>query len=296
MDTEHLKAFVRIVACGSVQAAARQAGQSRSGLRRSLDALEAEFGTPLLHRDAGGVRVTAAGALLLEQAQQVIDRAQTLVAGVRAAKHDALGVIRVIEPVGLPLAMHLAMILGAHRAMPQLRLEIRHLENPLANLNQPFELMFHEGPAPDRNLWFSRVILRAGLRLVASRDYLERRGTPTRLVDLDEHETLGWNRPGHPGNDLPLLAGGAVLVHPWFTSSDPHLLASLAARGGGLVLVPHMPFFESSETEALVPVLEDQIGQELVFRVTTPFPYQTDPRTRATMQMLFEHLEGLPLD
>lgn len=296
MDTKHLKVFLQIVESGSVQAAARHLGLSRSGLRRDLDQLEAEFGTPLLHRDPGGVRVTAAGAVLLEQARHLIERTQALIDGVKAAKHEAIGVIRVVEPVGLPLSLHLNMILAAHMAMPHLQLVIRHVENPIANLNEPFELMFHEGPAPDRNTWFSRVILRAGLRIVASPDYLEQRGTPTSLAELKGHKMLGWARPGRSGGEWPLLGGGTVTVHPWFISSDPHLLVSLAARGGGLLLAPHIPFFESREDEILQPVLQEQVGEELVFRVTTPFPHQMDSRTRGAMQVLFEHLKDLPLD
>jgi DNA-binding transcriptional LysR family regulator len=296
MDIEHLRQFVQIVDIGSIQGAARQLGVSRSVLRRGLDALEAVVGAPLLHRDPTGVRLTATGAVTLERARPLLESAQVLVTEARAAERDAWGVIRVIEPVGMPLAVQVNALLAAHVALPNQRIVIRHTENPLADLSRPFELMLHEGPAPDRNAWFSRVIVRLKLRLLASRDYLARRGTPESVADLAGHDALGWNRPGHPAGEWPLFAGGALTVTPWFSSSDPQLLMSLAKRGGGILLAPHALFLEAPDVGDIQSVLEDQVGAELVFRVTTPFPARADARTRDTLQLILTQLEGLPLD
>lgn len=296
MDTENLKVFLQIVEVGSVQGAARKLGLSRSALRRSVDELESEIGTPLFHRDPTGVRLTPAGAVALEQGKALLASTNELVADARAAEREVWGTIRVIEPVGLPLALHVNAILAAHLALPRQRLVIRQVENPLDNLDEPFELMLHEGPAPDRNAWFSCVILRASLRLVASRDYLERRGTPDSVAELAGHETLGWSRPGHPPGRWPLLAGGAVEVTPWLSSADPQLLASVAARGGGILLVPRLPFFDEAEPDPFETVLVDEVGTEMVFRVTTPFPHRSDARTRETLGLILAQLEGLPRD
>jgi DNA-binding transcriptional LysR family regulator len=296
LDIENLKRFVLIVDVGSIQGAALQLGLSRSVLRRSMAELETEIGAPLLHRDPSGVRLTAAGAVTLHRARPLLESVQSLVTEARAGEIEARGVIRVIEPVGLPMAIHMNAILAAHAAMPAQRISVRHAEDPLAELDHPFELMLHEGPPPDRNNWFSRVVVRVKVRPVASREYLQRRGVPVRVADLAHHETLGWSRPGHPASAWPLLGGGAAEVLPWFTSSDPQLLTTLAMRGGGILLGPDMPFFDDSSAEPLQPVLEDQIGTEIVFRVTTPFPFRADPRTRDTVALIVSQLEGLPLD
>jgi DNA-binding transcriptional LysR family regulator len=296
MDTENLRVFLQIVDAGSIQGAARALGLSRSSLRRSLDVLEAEVGAPLVHRDPTGVRLTPAGTVVAEQGRAVVESAKGLVANARAAEREVWGTIRVIEPVGLPLALHVNALLTAHLALPRQRLVVRHVENPLSNLGEPFELMLHEGPAPDRNAWFSCVILRTQLRLMASRDYLARRGTPSSVAELADHDTLGWIRPTQPAGWWPLLAGGAVEVTPWLSSADPHLLATVAARGGGLLLAPRMPFFEGGEEGSFETVLGEEVGAELVFRVTTPFPHRADARTRETLSLIIAQLEGLPMD
>lgn len=296
MDIEHLRQFVQIVDTGSVQGAARRLGVSRSVVRRSLEELEAEVGAMLVHRDPSGVRLTAAGAVVLERARSLLDSARALVADAKAAETEARGLIRVIHPVGIPLPLQATTLLAAHAAMPHQRITIRETENPLTELSHPFELMLHEGAAPDRNAWFSRVLLRLRLGLYASRTYLERRGAPTSVADLANHEVLGWNRPGHPGGEWPLLAGGAVTVAPWFTSANPQLLVTLARRGGGILLTPRAMFLDDAEGAELLPVLEEDVGVDFVFRATTPFPARADPRTRDSVALLVAQLEGLPAD
>lgn len=281
---------------GSVQGAARKLGQSRSALRRALDELEAEVGTPLLHRDPTGVRLTPAGVVAHHEGKALLEAAGGLVAHARAAEDGAWGTIRVIEPVGIPLEMRVSALLAGHMALPRQRIVSRQVEDPLSNLQEPFELMLHDGPAPDRNAWFSCVILRAPMRPMASRAYLEQRGTPSSAAELVDHDTLGWSRPGHPPRWWPLLAGGAVEVRPWLVTSDAHLLATVAARGGGIVLLPRMPFFDEGEADPFVTVLDDEVGGELVFRVTAPFPHRADARTRVALERILAQLEGLPGD
>lgn len=296
MDTEHLKAFVQIVEAGSVQGAARKLGLSRSALRRGLELLEAEIGAPLLHRDPMGVRLTPAGVVALQEGRALLHASEGLVANARAADREAWGTLRVIAPVGIPLAMQVSTLLATRLSLPKQRIVLRQVEDPLSHLQEPFELMLHDGPAPDRNAWFSCVILRVPLQLLASREYLARRGVPGSASELAEHDTLGWSRPGHPPGHWPLLAGGTVEVAPWLVTSDAHLLATLAAQGGGIVLMPRMPFFDDPLTDPFETVLPDEVGAELIFRVTTPFPHRADARTRDTLKMILAQLEGLPHD
>lgn len=296
VDTEMLRVLLQVADSGSIQGAARILGATRSSLRRSLDALEAEVGVPLLHRDASGIRLTAAGAVVVEQGRSLLEASRTLVSNARAASGEASGVIRIFEPVGLPLSMHVRILLATHLGLPNLRLEVRHLENPMAHIQEPFELMLHEGPAPELGTWFSRVVLRAPLGLVAARSYIQRRGMPQDAAELPDHETLGWKRPGVAADEWPLLAGGTSKIQPWLTSADPQLLRSVAADGGGIFLGPRIPLFDEPVAEPMESILPDQVGGELVFRVSTPFPTRGDSRTRDTVAMLISHLENLPKD
>lgn len=250
---------------------------------------------PLLHRDAVGVRLTAAGSVVVEKGRSVLERSQALLMDARAAAEHATGILRVIEPLGMPLGAHVQILMATRSAMPKLRIVARHVEDPLAHLREPCELMLHEGAAPEKGTWFSRVLVRQRLRVLASPAYLRTRA-PLCLADLADHDILGWKRPTQPVDSWPLLAGGTLKVSPWFVSPDFMLMRTLAASGGGLLLAPLSPFFNEDDAEQLVPVLEDHVGSDHLFRASSPNPTQADSRTRAVLEQIQKLLEGFPED
>lgn len=81
MDFRKLKQFVSIVEAGSLSGAAVRLNIAQPALSQAVQALEAEFGAPLLERHARGVRLTEFGALLAGQARIIlrqVDQARDL--------------------------------------------------------------------------------------------------------------------------------------------------------------------------------------------------------------------------
>jgi hypothetical protein len=72
------------------------------------------------------------------------------------------------------------------------------------------------------------------------------------------------------------------------------LLRTLASHAGGLLLAPHTPFVDEPWAEPLVPVLDDHVGIEHVFRASTPHLTQSDSRTRGALEQIHRMLERFP--
>jgi molybdate transport repressor ModE-like protein len=72
IDLRHLRYFVAIVRCGSFRAAAEQLHISQPPLTRQIQQLEQVLGTTLLHRGAGGVTTTDAGAAFCTEAENIL--------------------------------------------------------------------------------------------------------------------------------------------------------------------------------------------------------------------------------
>lgn len=70
MDLRDLRSFLAVVRTGSFTAAAADLGYTQSAVSQHVAALEADLGTPLLHRRP--VRPTAAGARLAEHAAGIV--------------------------------------------------------------------------------------------------------------------------------------------------------------------------------------------------------------------------------
>lgn len=294
MDIEKVQALLSIVECGSIQGAARALGVPRSLLRRRLEGLEAEVGVPLLHRDAVGVQLTAAGRVVVDQGKTLLEGARSLLSAARSAAGEATGTLHVFEPIGMPLAVRAQCLLATRAALPRLRLIVREVEDPVAHLDGPCDLVLHDGPPLDRNTWFSRVLTRQRLRPIASPGYLRSHGTPHSAADLAGHEILGWVRPRHRTDAWPLLAGGSVEVSPWYTTSDLMALRTLAAAGGGILLAPDSPLLDDPGGEPLVGVLDDVVGGEMPFRVSSRLPSSADPRTRDVLEQIEKLLASFP--
>lgn len=93
LDTHRLRIFRAVVASGSVQAAAANLGYTPSAVSQHVTALQRETGLTLFERAGRGLRATAAGLLLADQADAVLDRigeAEAVVADLRAGRTGSL--------------------------------------------------------------------------------------------------------------------------------------------------------------------------------------------------------------
>lgn len=112
MNLTRLQTFAEVVRCGTFAAAADALSFTPSAVSQQMTKLEAETGTSLLVREAGGVRLTEAGRLLHEHAVGIVAavrRAQTDLETLEAeqVKRLRLGGCPVAAGAVLPRALRL---------------------------------------------------------------------------------------------------------------------------------------------------------------------------------------------
>jgi len=74
MSLPRLRSLVEVARKGAISAAAKSLALTQPALTRQIQLLEAEFGTPLLHRSRKGVALTDMGRLVEEEARALLDR------------------------------------------------------------------------------------------------------------------------------------------------------------------------------------------------------------------------------
>jgi DNA-binding transcriptional LysR family regulator len=74
LDVRRLRVLREVAARGSFSAAAEALAFTQPAVSRQIATLEAEAGTQLVERGARGIRLTAAGELLVEHAEVILDR------------------------------------------------------------------------------------------------------------------------------------------------------------------------------------------------------------------------------
>jgi DNA-binding transcriptional LysR family regulator len=293
-DLDGILALLQIQELGSVQAAANRLGSSRATVRRRIEELEAVAGVALLQRDRSGARLTRAGQVFAERGRAVLASAEAALNETRFAAADASGLVRIVLPVGLQLQIVAGVLASVRASGLDVRMSVEEVADPAGEDARDVELMFHFGPPPDQEAWFSRVIRRAPLTLVASPAYLARHGAPQSPEEMGLHALLMWRGAGQPTDQLPLRSGGSVRVLPWLVSPNINLLRRTAALGVGIAFAPDGGVPDEAGVGPLVPVLQGVVGRDETLRATSPLPSRVDPRSSAFVERVHQVLSTWP--
>ncbi|MGH6627244.1 MAG: LysR family transcriptional regulator [Burkholderiaceae bacterium] len=95
MHAPVLKYFAEVAACGSIRKAAERLYVASSAVNRQIILLEDELGTPLFDRLPNGVRLTPAGARLLQHAQETLHGFSLMRADLKALPGEKTGHVTV---------------------------------------------------------------------------------------------------------------------------------------------------------------------------------------------------------
>ncbi|WP_164019992.1 LysR family transcriptional regulator [Pyxidicoccus trucidator] len=289
MDLEELRAFLDVAETGSFLAAADSLGVSRTTLRRRVEALEARAGVPLFKSTRSGVILTEAGEVLAQRGRIMMQETSALLASIREVGQAPAGVLRVVLPVGLPPHL-LTPLFGVLRTTyPQLRVHASFSDDPLTEALEDVDMAVHFGEALPRGPWLSHEVLRVHEGLIASTEYLERRGVPRSLEDLRHHELLSWEAPGEDARLWPSLRGPRFRVEPALIATDIHFVRTCCIAGQGIGLVPSVDLPDPGVGDVLVPVLPDIVGRERPLRISVPEALSEIPK----IKLVLSHIQGV---
>lgn len=124
LSMQHLMALVAIGEAGSMTAAAQRLGVAQPALSIAIAKLEARLGTPLLHREPRGVRMTEAGRLLLARAYDILALTQTSLNEVEALRSEPQGEIAIGLPSSTAAVAALPIIEHLSARYPKIRLRV----------------------------------------------------------------------------------------------------------------------------------------------------------------------------
>lgn len=294
MDLEELRAFLDVVETGSFLAAAESLGVSRTTLRRRVEALEARAGVPLLKSTRQGILLTEAGEVLAQRGRIMMQETSALLTSIREVGQEPSGVLRVVLPVGLPPHLLTPLFERVRSTYPRLSVHARFSGDPLGEPLDGVDMAIHFGEDTPRGPWLSHVVMRLQEGLLASKEYLQRRGTPRSLEELHGHELFSWDAPGDDPRSWPTRRGTAFTIEPVLIAADIHLIRSCCIAGLGIGLVPNAELADPGTPEdLLVPVLPDVVGRERAVRVSVPEALADIPKIKRVLAHIHHFLEPL---
>lgn len=228
--------FVSIVRCGGFRAAALERGVSSSTLSQTMSTLENALGIRLLNRTTRSIAPTEAGQRLLERLAPALSDIRHAIAEIDELRDSPSGTLRINAPA--PAVDHLLCPL-AFDFMDRFRdvnLEIISDAAVIDIVEQGFDAGVRFGKQLAQDM--IAVPLGPALKyaIVASPDYIERRGMPRVPQDLVNHDCIKRRFPGGTlvtwrfadGNDeIDVTPTGRLTV----SSVHNELQAALAGRG-----------------------------------------------------------------
>lgn len=251
-----LEVFSAAVAGGSFSAAGRALGVTPSAVSRTIDRIEARLGVRLMLRTTRVLSLTAEGQAYLGAARRILadlDDAERQIADQGAPR----GRLRVSAAFSHG-RLCVVPLLGEFASLyPHILVDIS-LTDAIADVaGGQADVAIRFGVLPDSPLTARRVG-ETGRTIVASPEYLARRGTPLRPEDLHHHNCLNFNfRRSEPV--WPFREDGrdyALTVHGNIEANNGETLGQLALDGVGITRVGNFSVAEDIAAGRLVPVLE----------------------------------------
>lgn len=251
-----MEVFAAVAQSGSFSAAGRMLDLTPSAVSRTIDRIEARLGVRLMLRTTRVLTLTAEG--------------QTYLAAARRILADLDDAERVISDQGAPrgrVRVSASLAHGRQRVVPLLGEFARLYPHILIDFNLTdvvvdvaagqADVAIRFGPLADSPLT-ARRLGETGRTIVASPEYLARRGAPQVPEDLHDHDCLNFNFRRaelvwpfrRDGRDYALTVRGPI------EANNGETLTQLALAGVGVTRVGNFSVADAIETGRLVPLLE----------------------------------------
>jgi DNA-binding transcriptional LysR family regulator len=248
MELRRLRLFAAVVEAGSMSAAASALSYSTSSVSEQIAALERDVGMQLLERAPRGVRLTAAGELLADRAEQILAQVAALqaelddLAGLRTGQLRA-GAFSTAGAMLLPLA---ASAFAARH--PGVRLSIAEADPDEAlallvagELDLALIYEFEGHPLSLPGGLEQHDLLEDTLHLIAPRGHITSRREVIALADLADERWIQGVRHGSTADVLPAACRAAGFEPQIVTATDdPMAVQGFVAAGLGLAVVSQL--------------------------------------------------------
>ncbi len=188
-----------LAATRSFTETARRLGVSKASASTRISELERAAGVSLVRRTTRSVGLTEAGQQLVNEMQPAFNRISDSYTAVRDLVGTPRGLIRVTAPVALG-RQHLAPCIAAFlKRFPDIHIELELTDRFVNLANEGFDLAIrHTNTPPETHVAW--VLCETRSFLLASPDYLSRRGTPSHPSELTAHDCLLYLGGSHAGS------------------------------------------------------------------------------------------------
>ncbi|WP_017092715.1 LysR family transcriptional regulator [Vibrio splendidus] len=247
-----LEMVLTVVDAGGFSAAAEALDVQVAKVSRSVSKVESQLGVSIFNRTTRRVELT-------EEGRQFVDSVRVGLQMIQSAEEEIVsrgelpkGRLRV--DAASPFVFHqlVPLVQSFKEAYPDIELELTSNEGFVDLLEKRTDVAIRIGKLSDSTL-HARPLGKSLLHIVASPDYLAKRGLPTKPEDLSSHQIVGFTG-NKVLNHWPLPNQSDVA--PTVTASNGETVRQLVLAGNGIACLSGFMVQEGMAAGRLIPILE----------------------------------------
>lgn len=294
-DLADLRVFCTVARAERFNAASEQLGLSPAAVSKRISNLEAALGVALFNRTTRRVRITDEGTLAYEWARRLLESAENMAQEVGGTKLGPVGVLRIGSPHRLG-RNHVSHILSLMRKMhPGLEVWLEVVDRRIDLISESVDIDIRMVDDIEPHLR-RHLIIRSKRVLVASPDYVRRRGHPQKPADLARHDCLlyrerhlafgVWRMDGPIGREL-------VKVSALMGASNSEAVRNWTVDGHGIAMLSDWDVAPDLAAGRLVRVLVKYSERADVWAVTSK-RLEDSAKIRIAVEFLQKQLTSGP--
>jgi DNA-binding transcriptional LysR family regulator len=294
-SSEELKVFVSVVESGSFSRAAEQLHMANSAVSRTIKKLENKLGVALLTRTTRHLALTQEGERYFRRVQSFLQEMTSAENDLIESRYAPKGLLRVDAATPVILHLLMPMIKPFRERYPDVTLSLISSESFINLIERKVDVAIRAGNLTDSTLR-ARLLFISYRKLVASPEYLEKRGTPHNVTDLDRHECLGFVDPSRL-NRWPVTQESGELydIHVGMSSNSGETIKQLCLNGIGIAcLSDYMIDKEIAEGKLVEVLAEQRLPVEMPFNAVYYSDIGVSQRVRAFIDFLSEWMSEQP--
>ena len=286
---QEMAVFTKVVAAGSLSAAARELGSSPALISRRLAALESRLGVRLVNRTTRTLNLTVEGSRYYEACTRVLADIQEADAEVAAGRVEPRGALKVALPASFGHQHVAPLVPRFAERYPKVQLALSLSDRSVNVMDEGFDIAVCIADLRDSSLAARR--LAPNRRIVcASPAYLAAHGTPRTPEDLAQHNclvvsdfTANWEYKTRDGRSTSVRVQGRYACDNW------EVLRQWALAGLGIALKSTWDVYRQLEDGSLVAILPDYVfHSEVAIYAVYPHRRFLPAKTRVFIEFLAE--------
>ena len=293
IDWDKLRIFHMVAHHGNFSRAAEELGMNQSSVSRQITALEERLGVSLFHRRPRGLLLSDQGKILHQTVEEFFKKLSFTEAQLTEMELKPHGELRVTVPSALGTVWVMPIMREFMELYPEVRLTILLDDKPLNLSMREADAAIRLLPSRQPDL-VQRPLLEIGQGLYASHDYLQRRGAPETLADLQAHTLLSYTDQ----NPLPyesihwlrdLLQQEGITYQPSMCVNSLYAMLRAVKSGAGVAALPNYMIARSKRISRVLPNIHGDT-------VTAYFVYAADMRESKRVRALHHFLQRKAAD